>query len=139
MLFVLFALPAALVLAAAVIGLVAHAVRRVREGGKPRLASPRPLALGTGPAASSAFLIFSYADLLYSPGLDPDDTCLIRMGFGDYPDSHSLFPLSTVCSGVELVPAWVNPVVMTLLALAAVSLAALPFAYVVRSSSATPA
>ncbi|MFB7457342.1 hypothetical protein [Streptomyces sp. NPDC056188] len=139
MLFVLFALPAALVLAATVIGLVAHAVRRLREGGRPRLASPRPLALGTGFAATSAFLIFSHADLLYSPGMYGDKTCMARMGVRDYPDSHSYFPLSTVCGGVEIVPVWINPAVVALLALAAVTLAALPFAYVVRHSSARPA
>ncbi|WP_432043814.1 hypothetical protein [Streptomyces cadmiisoli] len=93
------------------------------------------MALGTGLAATSALLIFSYADLLYSPGFYGDKTCMVRMGVRTYPDSHSYFPLSTVCSGVEIVPPWVNPAIVVLLALAAAALVALPFAYVVSRAS----
>lgn len=128
MLFILLALPAVLVLIATVIGLVRHAVRRLREGGRPRLESPKPLALVTGFAATSAFLIFSHADFLYSPGMYGDKICMARMGVRAYPESHSYFPLSTVCSGVEIVPPWVNPAVVALLSLTTAALVVLPFA-----------
>ncbi|MFJ3308955.1 hypothetical protein ACIPSA_39100 [Streptomyces sp. NPDC086549] len=61
------------------------------------------------------------------------------MGVRTYPQSHTYFPLSTVCSGVEIVPPWVNPTVTALLALTTATLVALPFAYLVRRSSATTA
>ena len=95
-----------------------------------------PLALVAGLATTTAFLVFSHADLMYSPGMYGDKTCFARMGVSAHPESHSYFPLSTVCSGVEIVPTWVNPTLVALLTLAAVTLAALPFAYAVRRSSA---
>ncbi|MDT0434370.1 MULTISPECIES: hypothetical protein [Streptomyces] len=139
MLFVVLVLPTGLVLAAMVLKLVLHAVRRVREGGRPRLASPRPLALVSGCAAAVALLAYSHADLMYSPGLFPEGTCLLRAGYKVGPQAHSAFPLSTVCEGVEIVPTWVNPTVTALLALAAVTLLAVPFAHRVQRARGTAA
>ncbi|WP_190024573.1 hypothetical protein [Streptomyces hiroshimensis] len=126
------------ILAAALIHLAVHAARRLRGGHRPRLASPKPLALVSLAALSSAFLIFSYAEGTYSPGLWGDKTCMFTMGDRDHPDSSSLFPLSTVCNGVEIVPAWVNPTLVALTALAAATLVAVPFAYVVRRRTVSP-
>jgi hypothetical protein len=138
MLLVFFGPPGALVLIAAVSGLVAHAVRRIREGCAPRLASPRPLGLVSVAALSATVLVFGYAEALYSPGLYGDKTCLARMGVRAHPQSSGHFPLSTVCSGVEIVPAWVNPALTAMAVLAVLTLVAVPVAYVVRRLTAAP-
>ncbi|MGW5942029.1 hypothetical protein ACWIG3_22815 [Streptomyces celluloflavus] len=138
MFLVFFGPPGALVLIAAVSGLVAHAVRRIRQRCAPRLASPRPLGLVSVAALSAAVLVFGYADAWYSPGLYGDKTCLARMGVRAHPRSSGHFPLSTVCSGVEIVPAWVNPALAALGALAVLTLVAVPVAYAVRRLTAVP-
>ncbi|MFE5867311.1 hypothetical protein ACFQ6V_01525 [Streptomyces roseifaciens] len=137
MFFVLI-IPTMVILAAALLHLALHARRRLRGGHRPRLASPKPLALVSLAALSSAFLVFSYAEGTYSPGLWGDKTCMFTMGVRAHPESSSRFPLSTVCSGMEIVPAWVNPTLVGLTALAAATLVAVPFAYVVRRRTVSP-
>ncbi|MFF2807058.1 hypothetical protein ACFVT2_07690 [Streptomyces sp. NPDC058000] len=77
-------------------------------------------------------MTFGYADGAYSPGLFPDKTCLARMGSRTFPESSSHFPFSTICDGVEIVPAWINPTLIVLSTVAAVALLAFPLAYVIR-------
>ncbi|MFF4601974.1 hypothetical protein ACFY12_04335 [Streptomyces sp. NPDC001339] len=137
MLLIFFGLPAAMVWIAALLGLVRHARQRIREGNRPRLASPKPLMLVFAVSLSAVFLVYSYATGVYSPGLFPDKTCYFRMGARTFPESFSEFPISTICSGVEIVPSWVNPTLFALIAVSAATLGATPFAYLVRRFPAT--
>ncbi|MDT0347612.1 hypothetical protein [Streptomyces litchfieldiae] len=107
-------------------GLIAHAIRRLREGGRPRLASPKPLALVSGVSASAAVLLLAYAVWTYATAwfAGPEDTCLRTVGTRVRPESESILPASLVCDGVELVPSWVNPTVFGLAGLATVTFTA---------------
>ncbi|MFI7277643.1 hypothetical protein [Streptomyces sp. NPDC049879] len=118
----LLALPATVI----ALGLLtAHTVQRLREGGRPRLASPRPLALVCCLSVCAALLFRVYAEATYATAfLDPEDVCRYSVGANVRPETQTRFPLSTVCQGVEVVPSWVNPTLYALLTLAAVTLTA---------------
>ncbi|UCM89301.1 hypothetical protein [Streptomyces marincola] len=116
----------------ALVGLVAHAVRRLREGGGPRLASPRPWALVSVLSLSTALLVWGYAELTYATSFFPEDVCHAAIGERVRPEHHSDLPLSTVCGGVEMVPGWVNPVLFGLAGLSAVAAAAVPLSFRAR-------
>jgi hypothetical protein len=127
-----------LVCVVALFGLVAHGIRRLREGGRPRLASPTPLALGSVLSLSAALMVFAYAEATYATSFFPEDVCSLGAGIRELPEKQTRFPLSTVCGGVELVPAWVNPVILGLIALGVATLAAVPLAVWVRAGGSGP-
>ncbi|MDT0318242.1 hypothetical protein [Streptomyces millisiae] len=57
--FAVYAVPTVLLMST--FGLVAHTVRRLREGGRPRLASPKPFTHLAGITVSGAVLFLLYA------------------------------------------------------------------------------
>ncbi|MFF6774675.1 hypothetical protein ACFY8W_14070 [Streptomyces sp. NPDC012637] len=59
--------------------------------------------------------------LSYLPFLFPEDACWFNAGAKVTPDSSGALPVSLVCNGEEIVPAWVNP---SLLVLGATGIAA---------------
>ncbi len=121
----LLALPALVLLPVCAFLLFLHAVRRLREGGWPRPASPRPFAHIAGMAGSGAVLFAVYADFEYAFRFkDSEDLCMREVGLMVEPEHESLIPLSAVCSGVQVFPAWVNPVLFGLIGLAAACLVA---------------
>ncbi len=111
-----------------------RSLRRVRhrvEGGKswPEALELGPLIQLSAIAFVAAFVVYGRAHLYYAPSLFPEDTCFVREGIQAPPVSHDAFPLSTVCpsagpGGLEIVPAWTNPAIAALVAVAAVILAA---------------
>ncbi|GAA3058139.1 hypothetical protein GCM10017562_23820 [Streptomyces roseofulvus] len=52
--------------------------------------------------------------LSYMPFLQPEDACWFNAGHMASPDSSSALPVSLVCAGEEIVPAWVNPGLLVL-------------------------
>ncbi|WP_406210123.1 hypothetical protein OH807_40065 [Kitasatospora sp. NBC_01560] len=89
------------------------------------LRMPGAVALGAAGVAGCA-----YARGLFAiPGLDSSEACAL-LGHGDSIGQERLFPISEQCvvrgadSGVELVPGWVNPVVVIGLLVAVVAVAA---------------
>ncbi|MFR9722650.1 hypothetical protein ACL02R_04645 [Streptomyces sp. MS19] len=132
----MLALPATVVALAL---LTAHTVRRLREGGRPRLASPRPLALVCCLSVCAALLFRLYAELEYATSFkDPQDICIFSVGANVRPQTQTRFPLSTVCQGVEVVPSWVNPTLYALLTPAAVTLTAAVLVVTARRLRAAP-
>ncbi|MDH6128639.1 hypothetical protein [Kitasatospora sp. GP82] len=103
-------------------GVMVLAVRvRVRLGECGRRAVPgavKPLALLSAWSLAGAAAVFAYAWLVYSPGLYPDKSCMAFTGYRQFPDSYGSLPVSLVCHGVELVPAWINPVLAALACIA---------------------
>ncbi|WP_017570315.1 hypothetical protein [Nocardiopsis halotolerans] len=86
---------------------------------------------------TSAFALYCYAWLKYSPGLFPDDTCMSNAGSKEYPVFHSGLPLSTVCpsaygGAVDIVPVWVNPVTTALAVVSVVILTGACVAHLTR-------
>ncbi|MFI8516737.1 hypothetical protein ACIGEZ_02715 [Streptomyces sp. NPDC085481] len=52
--------------------------------------------------------------LTYLPFLFPEDACYFNAGNKVTPDSSSGMPVSLVCDGAEIVPGWVNPLLLAL-------------------------
>ncbi|MCK9871777.1 hypothetical protein AB0M72_18665 [Nocardiopsis dassonvillei] len=108
-----------------------RAGRRVEEGKAwSEAVELGPLIHLSAIAFTAAFVVYGRAHLYYAPSLFPEDTCFLRANTQAPPVSHDAFPLSTVCpsayepGGVEIVPAWTNPTIAALVAVAAVILAA---------------
>ncbi|MFD5321201.1 hypothetical protein [Streptomyces sp. NPDC127098] len=133
--FVVYAAPVVLLMSA--FGLVAHTVRRLREGGRPRLASPKPFTHLAGITAGGSVLFLLYAQWTYASSFRPDNLCHFAVGGPTrLPDSESVIPLSVVCDGTEIVPIWVNPVFFGLIS---ASLACLTGASLARRALARQA
>ncbi|MEF9882646.1 hypothetical protein [Streptomyces sp. P9-A4] len=95
-------------------------VRARRGGGLPRPAPPRS---PRSPARKAAYVaVAAYVaggavhlyGLSYMPFLFPEDACWFAVGIKASPDSSSALPVSLVCHGIEVVPWWVNPGLLTL-------------------------
>ncbi|WP_432746980.1 hypothetical protein H7827_21425 [Streptomyces sp. JH002] len=124
---------APVVFVAAAFGLVVHAVQRAWAAEWPTLASPRALGLVSALALSGALTLYAYAHMTYMSSLRPEHLCWLHADVRGMPDERSDFPLSMVCGGAEVVPAWINP---ALFVLPVIGLAAMAAA--VRYASTRP-
>ncbi|MFR9722651.1 hypothetical protein ACL02R_04650 [Streptomyces sp. MS19] len=124
MLILVFLFPLPIFAAGSLLGLITHAVRRLREGGRPRLASPFPLAMGAVLTACGAGMLRTWAEYEYAYSFRPVHLCANYTDHHGEPERETTIPLSVVCDGVELIPAWVNPTFFGLLAFAAITMTA---------------
>ncbi|MFF8810263.1 hypothetical protein [Streptomyces omiyaensis] len=99
-------------------------VREARRDRRPAVRPPRSAARKAAWLAVLAYLLggaLHLYGLSYMPFLQPEDACWFKAGHMAVPDSSSALPVSLVCAGEEIVPAWVNPGLLVL-AVAAVGL-----------------
>ncbi|MEV5971047.1 hypothetical protein [Streptomyces sp. NPDC051921] len=86
--------------------------------------SPAGLAAWTAVLALAAGGAVHLYGLSYLPFLFPEDACWFNAGVKASPDSSGALPVSLVCDGVEVVPAWLNPTLLVLAVTAVVATAA---------------
>lgn len=104
---------------------VVRSARRGERVRKTRTApSPARLAAWVAVLALVAGGAVHAYGLTYLPFLFPEDACWFNAGQKVTPDSSGGLPVSLVCAGDEVVPGWINPLLLALAVTVVVATAA---------------